>query len=122
MGFRVTGALRSGTRPPASIGCSRKSEARRSSDRAPIWRPGLSSTGSGTDTGRVMARFPAALAERAASLLVVLAAWEAAAWVAHSRLFPGAGAVLTTLVDEAVRGDLLHHLGATLARVTIAFT
>ena len=69
-----------------------------------------------------MARFPAALAERAASLLVVLAAWEIAAWLAHSRLFPGAGAVLTTLVDEAVRGDLLHHLGATLARVTIAFT
>ena len=69
-----------------------------------------------------MARFPAALAERAASLLVVLAAWEVAAWLAHSRLFPGAGAVLTTLVDEAVRGDLLHHLGATLARVTIAFT
>ena len=69
-----------------------------------------------------MSRFPAALAERAASLLVVLAAWEIAAWLAHSRLFPGAGAVLTTLVDEAVRGDLLHHLGATLARVTIAFT
>jgi len=69
-----------------------------------------------------MARFPAALAERAASLLVVLAAWEVAAWLAHSRLLPGAGAVLTTLVDEAVRGDLLHHLGATLARVTIAFT
>ena len=69
-----------------------------------------------------MARVPAALAERAASLLVVLAAWEMAAWLAHSRLFPGAGAVLTTLVDEAVRGDLLHHLGATLARVTIAFT
>ena len=69
-----------------------------------------------------MARFPDALAERAASLLVVLAAWEMASWLAHSRLFPGAGAVLTTLVDEAVRGDLLHHLGATLARVTIAFT
>ena len=69
-----------------------------------------------------MARFPAALAERAASLLVVLAAWEVAAWLAHSRLFPGAGAVLTTLVDDAVRGDLLHHLGSTLARVTIAFT
>ena len=68
-----------------------------------------------------MARFPAALAERAASLLVVLAAWEVAAWLAHSRLFPGAGAVLVTLVDEAVHGDLLHHLGATLARVTIAF-
>jgi len=68
-----------------------------------------------------MARFPAALAERAASLLVVLATWEMAAWLAHSRLFPGAGAVLATLVDEAARGDLLHHLGATLVRVAIAF-
>jgi NitT/TauT family transport system permease protein len=68
-----------------------------------------------------MARFPAALAERAASLLVILTAWEVAAWLAHSRLFPGAGAVLATLVDEAVHGDLLHHLGVTLARVSIAF-
>jgi len=68
-----------------------------------------------------MARFPAALAERAASLLVVLAAWEAAAWVAHSRLFPSVGTVLTTLADEAMHGDLLHHLGVTLARVAIAF-
>ena len=68
-----------------------------------------------------MARFPAALAERAASLLVVLAAWEAAAWVAHSRLFPSVGTVVTALADEAMHGDLLHHLGATLARVAIAF-
>src|SRR5271165_3563784 len=68
-----------------------------------------------------MARFPAALAERAASLLVTLAAWEAAAWLANSRLFPGVGTVLTTLADEAMHGDLLHHLGATLARVAIAF-
>jgi NitT/TauT family transport system permease protein len=68
-----------------------------------------------------MARFPAAFAERAASLLVILTAWEVAAWLAHSRLFPGAGAVLATLVDEAAHGDLLHHLGATLVRVAIAF-
>jgi NitT/TauT family transport system permease protein len=68
-----------------------------------------------------MARFPAALAERAASLLVAVAAWEAAALLAHSRLFPDVGAVLTTLADEAMHGDLLHHLGATLARVAVAF-
>jgi len=68
-----------------------------------------------------MVRFPAALAARAASLLVLLAAWEAAAWLAHSRLFPGAGTVLATLADEAVHGDLLHHLGATLVRVAVAF-
>jgi NitT/TauT family transport system permease protein len=68
-----------------------------------------------------MARFPAAFAERAISLLVILTVWEVAAWLAHSRLFPGAGAVLATLVDEAAHGDLLHHLDATLVRVTIAF-
>jgi NitT/TauT family transport system permease protein len=68
-----------------------------------------------------MAWFPAALAGRAVSLLSLLALWEAAAWFAHSRLFPGAGAVLVTLADEAMHGDLLHHLGATLARVAVAF-
>jgi len=69
-----------------------------------------------------MAWFPAAFAARAASLLSLLAIWEAAAWLAHSRLFPGAGAVLAALADEAVHGDLLHHLSATLARVAVAFT
>ena len=69
-----------------------------------------------------MARFPAALAERAASLLVLLVVWEATARIAHSRLFPGVGAVLTTLADEALHGELLHDLGATLARVAVAFT
>jgi len=69
-----------------------------------------------------MARFPAALGERVASLLVALAAWEAAARIAQSRLFPGPGSVLATLADEALHGELLHDLGATLARVAIAFT
>ena len=68
-----------------------------------------------------MAWFPAPLAGRVASLLLLLAIWEAAAWLAHSRLFPGPGAVLTTLADDAVHGDLLHDLGATLARVAVAF-
>ncbi|MBV8130898.1 MAG: ABC transporter permease subunit [Alphaproteobacteria bacterium] len=68
-----------------------------------------------------MVRFPAALAERAASLFVTLASWEAAAWLAHSRLFPGPASVLSTLADEAMHGDLLHDLGATLARVAVAF-
>jgi len=68
-----------------------------------------------------MTRFPAAIAERAASLLVLLAAWEGAAWFAHSRLFPGPGTVLATLADETMHGDLLYHLGATLARVAVAF-
>src|SRR6516164_1207084 len=104
-----------------SISCSRKSAGRRSSDRTRISHRGRSWTGYGTETRRVMARFPAALAERAASLLVILTAWEVVAWLAHSRLFPGAVAVLATLVDEAAHGDLLHHLYATLVRVAIAF-
>jgi NitT/TauT family transport system permease protein len=65
--------------------------------------------------------FPVSFAGRAASLLFLLAIWEAAAWLAHSRLFPGAGAVLTTLVEDATHGELLYHLGATLARVAVAF-
>jgi len=68
-----------------------------------------------------MARFRVALAERTASLLVLLVAWEAAARWARSRLFPGPGSVLTTIVDEAVHGGLLHDLGATLSRVAVAF-
>jgi NitT/TauT family transport system permease protein len=65
--------------------------------------------------------FPPPLVGRAVSLAFLLVAWEAAAWLAHSRLFPGAGAVLATLANETLHGELLHHLGATLARVTLAF-
>jgi NitT/TauT family transport system permease protein len=65
--------------------------------------------------------FPVSFAGRAASLFFLLATWQVAAWLADSRLFPGAGAVLATLVDEATHGELLHHLGATLARVAVAF-
>jgi NitT/TauT family transport system permease protein len=68
-----------------------------------------------------MARFPSAVAGRAISLLLLLALWEATAWLVDSRLFPGARAVLGTLFDETVHGELLHHLGATLLRVAIAF-
>jgi NitT/TauT family transport system permease protein len=68
-----------------------------------------------------MARFSGAVAGRAISLLLLLAVWEAAARLVHSRLFPGAGAVLGALFDDTVHGELLHHLGATLLRVAIAF-
>jgi NitT/TauT family transport system permease protein len=70
---------------------------------------------------RAIASFPTAVAGRIASLAFVIAGWEAAAWLAHNRLFPGAGAVLVTLGNEVLHGELLHHLGATLLRVTIAF-
>lgn len=68
-----------------------------------------------------MAPLSASLAGRAISLLLLLAVWEAAARLVQSRLFPGAGAVLATLADETIHGELLHHLGATLFRVAIAF-
>ncbi|MBV9198597.1 MAG: ABC transporter permease subunit [Alphaproteobacteria bacterium] len=68
-----------------------------------------------------MARFSAAIAGRAISLLLFLAVWEAAARLIQNRLFPGAGAVLDTLFYEIVEGKLLHDLAATLLRVAIAF-
>lgn len=68
-----------------------------------------------------MARFSAAVAGRAISLLLLLAVWEAAARLVHSRLFPGAGAVLDTLFQEILHGELLYQLGVTLVRVAIAF-
>ena len=58
---------------------------------------------------------------RAASLLLLLALWEAAALVAQNRLVPTAGAVLSTLVHETLDGPLLHQLGVTLLRVAAAF-
>jgi len=68
-----------------------------------------------------MTRFSAAVAGRAVSLLLLLAIWEAAARLVHSRLFPGAGEILWALFDETIHGELLHHLSATLLRVAIAF-
>jgi NitT/TauT family transport system permease protein len=68
-----------------------------------------------------MAPLSAALAGRAVSLLLLLAVWEVTARLVQSRLFPGAGAVLETLANEVAHGQLLHHLGATLLRVAIAF-
>jgi len=68
-----------------------------------------------------MAPFAVALAGRTTSLILLLAVWEAAARLAHSGLFPGAGAVLATLAEETMHGELLHHLGATLLRVAVAF-
>ena len=46
-----------------------------------------------------MVGVPVSLAGRVASLLSLLVTWQAAAWLVHSRLFPGAGAVLGTSVD-----------------------
>lgn len=58
---------------------------------------------------------------RLVSVAVLLAAWQATAWEAHSRLLPAPLAVLDFIIAEARRGDLQHNVGITLLRVTIAF-
>jgi NitT/TauT family transport system permease protein len=62
-----------------------------------------------------------AILRRAASLVLLLVLWEAAALVAQDRLLPTAGAVLATLAQELLHGPLPHHLGVTLLRVAAAF-
>lgn len=56
-----------------------------------------------------------------ASVLLFLGLWQVGAGWAESRLFPGPGAVLQSLIREAMDGPLLHHLGVTLARVGVSF-
>jgi NitT/TauT family transport system permease protein len=58
---------------------------------------------------------------RLVSLAILVAAWQAAAWEAQSRLLPAPMAVLRFIVAEAARGDLQHNVGITLLRVAIAF-
>lgn len=58
---------------------------------------------------------------RIASLVVLVAGWQAAALEAGSRLLPAPMAVLSFVVEEAERGDLLHNVGVTLLRVAISF-
>lgn len=57
------------------------------------------------------------------SLLLLLAIWQAAALAAAGpgTVLPGPGAVAARMLAEAVEGDLLFHLGVTLARVAAAF-
>jgi NitT/TauT family transport system permease protein len=61
------------------------------------------------------------LAQRVGSVALFLVVWQAAADAIHSRLLPAASAVFAVLVEEAVHGPLLFHLGITLARVAAAF-
>lgn len=58
---------------------------------------------------------------RLVSLALIVAAWQAAALEAHSRLLPAPLAVLRFIGQEAGRGDLLHNVGITLLRVAVAF-
>jgi NitT/TauT family transport system permease protein len=55
------------------------------------------------------------------SVLLFLCLWQAGSGWAESRLFPGPLTVFQSLTQEALNGDLLHHLGITLARVGTSF-
>ncbi|WP_454918649.1 ABC transporter permease [Xanthobacter sediminis] len=61
------------------------------------------------------------LGVKALSLAILLLAWQVVAWAAESPALPPPGAVFAFIAREAVAGDLLVNLGATLARVAAAF-
>ncbi|RKT47132.1 ABC transporter permease [Thiocapsa rosea] len=62
---------------------------------------------------------PAAL--RFGSALCLLLGWQVAAWWSQSSLLPGPLPVLQLILRETIDGQLIHHLGATLRRVILAF-
>jgi NitT/TauT family transport system permease protein len=59
---------------------------------------------------------------RLLSVVLFLATWWIAALFAGSAKLPAPSIVLTTMIAEARSGALVLHLGATLARVALAFT
>ena len=61
------------------------------------------------------------LSPRLFGLLFLLIAWQLTAWLLQSDLLPGPVAVFSSLWQHTVSGNLLHHLGITLARVTVSF-
>jgi NitT/TauT family transport system permease protein len=82
----------------------------------------LTASSSESDTARIPARAaPPAVALRAASFVLLLAVWEIAAHAAQSRALPSVETVAAVLIAAATTGDLLHHLGITLARSAAAF-
>jgi ABC-type nitrate/sulfonate/bicarbonate transport system permease component len=58
---------------------------------------------------------------RVLSILLLVVAWQVASWLAETRTLPPPGEVLAFIGREAVSGDLLHNLAATLQRVLVAF-
>jgi NitT/TauT family transport system permease protein len=56
-----------------------------------------------------------------ASVLLFLCLWQVGSGWAESRLFPGPLTVFRSLMQEALHGPLINHLGITLARVGISF-
>src|SRR5467141_204594 len=61
------------------------------------------------------------VASRLFSLMVMVAAWYAGSEIAGQRMMPGPQTVGLALWAEAQSGALAFHLGATLARVVVAF-
>ncbi len=59
---------------------------------------------------------------RLVSLALLIAAWAIGAQFAGPRMLPDPQAVALMLIDEARSGALAFNLGATLARVAVAFT
>lgn len=55
------------------------------------------------------------------SFLSLLVLWAVVASILDSRLFPGPADVGAKFLSEAASGQLAHHVGATLARVAVAF-
>jgi NitT/TauT family transport system permease protein len=59
---------------------------------------------------------------RVVSLAILLGAWYVASLIAGNHMLPGPLAVFDAIREAAGSGVLFWHLGATLARVLIAFT
>ena len=71
----------------------------------------------------ILSRHPRRLGMlRLLSFSVLLATWWGAALLAGGEKLPAPPAVLAVIVTEAQSGALFFHLGATLARVALAFT
>jgi NitT/TauT family transport system permease protein len=61
------------------------------------------------------------VAARVLSLVLLMAAWFAGSQLAGPRMLPNPQAVALTMIEEARSGALWFNLGATLARVAVAF-
>jgi NitT/TauT family transport system permease protein len=58
---------------------------------------------------------------RSISLALFVGTWLLGSWLAGERMLPGPTAVLAAVLSEAESGNLFLQLGATLARVVLAF-
>ncbi len=59
---------------------------------------------------------------RSLSLLAFFAAWQLVALIIHSPLLPSPLDVAHALREHLASGDLLYHLGVTMARVVVSFS